>query len=332
MEVHDVMRTRKLPLIALVWLLVSPFIAHSVFGQEFPGGPIKVVAPFPPGGASDLYARAVADGLLRAWGQPVIVENRPGASGMIGADFVSKAPADGHTLLIGAASLHTILPLLNAKMAQAQKLLMPISTIGVNPSYVVVPASLPVNTIGEFIAYVKVSPGKYGFASAGAGTSQHVFVELFKQSLNVDMFHVPYKGSGPMVTDLIAGRVVMAIEQGPAVLPQVKAGKLKALAVTTPRRSLALPDVPTMADTVLPGFEASTWFAVYGRAGIPRDIVLKLNAEIVKTLASPDIRNRLLNAGVEPESSTPEALAEMERRDTVKWAAVIKSANIRLDN
>lgn len=325
------MRIRKLSVIALVWLLVSPFIADSVFGQEFPGRPITVVAPFPPGGATDLYARAVADGLLRAWGQPVIVDNRPGASGMIGADFVAKTPADGHTLLIGGPSL-TILPSLNAKMAQTQKSLMPISTIGVSPSYVVVPASLPVNTIGEFIAYVKASPGKYGFGSAGAGTSEHVFGELFKQSLNVDMFHVPYKGTGPMVIDLIAGRVVMAIEQSPAVLPQVKARRLKALAVTTPRRSLALPDVPTMAETVLPGFEASTWYAVYGPAGIPRNIVLKLNAEIVKTLARPDIRNRLLDAGVEPESSTPEAVAEMARRDTVKWAAVIKSANIRLDN
>lgn len=326
------MRMRKLSLIALVWLLVSPFIAHSVFGQEFPGRrPIIVVAPFPPGGATDLYARAVADGLLRAWGQPVIVDNRPGASGMIGADFVAKTPADGHTLLIGGPSL-TILPSLNAEMAQTQKSLMPISTIGVSPSYVVVPASLPVNTIGEFIAYVKASPGKYGFGSAGPGTSEQIFGELFKQSLNVDMFHVPYKGTGPMIIDLIAGRVVMAVEQSPAVLPQVKAGRLKALAVTTPRRSLALPDVPTMAETVLPGFEASTWYAVYGPAGIPRNIVLKLNAEIVKTLASPDIRNRLLNAGVEPESSTPEAVAEMARRDTVKWAAVIKSANIRLDN
>lgn len=323
------MRVSKFLFALLV--LVSSFFTQAAFAEEFPSRPIKVVAPFPPGGATDLLARAVADGFLRAWGQPAIVDNRPGASGIIGAEYASRQPGDGYTMVIGAASLHSILPLLNERMGEAQKTLTPISQLGVNPSYVVVPTSLPVNTVSELITYLKASPGKYGYGSAGAGTSQHVFVELFKQRAGVDMFHVPYKGSGPMVVDLIAGRVVMVIEQGPAVMSHIKAGKLKALAVTTPRRSLQLPDVPTLAESALPGFEASTWFAVYGPAGIPQDIVKKLNAQINKTLSEPDTRSKLLGLGVEPEGSTSEELAARQRRDMAKWAEVVKTANIRLD-
>jgi tripartite-type tricarboxylate transporter receptor subunit TctC len=325
------MRLGKFSLLLSVSLVMSSFFTPTGYAQDFPNKPIKIIAPFPPGGATDLFARAFSDGFLRAWGQPVIVENKPGASGIIGAEYASRQPGDGYTMVIGAASLHSILPLLNERMGEVQKSLVPISQVGVNPSYVVVPASLPVNTIGELITYLKANPGKFGYGSAGAGTSQHVFVELFKQRAGIDMFQVPYKGSGPMVIDLIAGRVVMVIEQGPAVLSHIKAGKLKALAVTTPRRSVALPDVPTLAESALPGFEASTWFAVYAPAGTPRDVVMKLNAEINKTLALPDIRNRLLGAGVEPEGSTPEALGERQKRDIAKWAEVVKTANIRLE-
>jgi tripartite-type tricarboxylate transporter receptor subunit TctC len=316
-------------LLAASLALTAP-LALSAPG-DFPKQPIKIIAPFPPGGATDLYARSVGDTLTKAWGQPVIVENKPGASGMIGAEFASRQPADGYTLLIGAASLHTILPLLNEGMGKTQANLTPVSTVGINPSYVVVPATLPVNTIQELVAMLKAAPGKYGYASAGSGTSQHVFVELFKQTLGVDIFHVPYKGSAPMVTDLIAGRVVMGIEQGPAVLQHIKSGRLKALAVTTPKRSIALPDVPTVAETVAPGFEASTWFAVYAPAGTPNDILQKMSAEIGRGFQTPEIRARLLNAGVEPETSTPEALKEREKRDTAKWGRLIKSANIRME-
>lgn len=319
----------KLMQLSLVAMLLA---ARCAIAQDFPTAPIKIVAPFPPGGATDLYARAVGDAFQRAWGQPAVVENRPGASGMIGAEYASRAPADGHTVLIGAASLHTILPLLNERMGQTQKNLVPVSNVGVNPSYVIVPTSLPVNSLKELIAYLKASPGKYSYASAGAGTSQHVFVELFKQTTRTFIVHIPYRGSGPMMTDLLAGRVILGIEQGPAALPQIRGGKLKALAVTTSRRAIALPDVPTVAESGLPGFEASTWFAVTAPAGTPPAIIARLNAEIVKTFATPEIRNRLLAAGVEPETSTPEALGERIRRDTEKWGAVIKSAGISLDN
>ncbi|MDO8299717.1 tripartite tricarboxylate transporter substrate binding protein [Lacisediminimonas sp.] len=316
----------------LVTLVMAAAPAAFAQTADFPNKPIKIVAPFPPGGATDLYARAVGDTLTKAWGQPVVVDNKPGASGMIGAELASRMPPDGYSLLIGAASLHTILPLLNENMGKTQANLTPVTTVGINPSYVVVPATLPINTIQELVAMLKAAPGKHGYASAGPGTSQHVFVELFKQATGTDMFHVPYKGSAPMVTDLIAGRVLMGIEQGPAVLQHIKSGRLKALAVTTPKRAVALPDVPTVAETVSPGFDASTWFAVYAPAGTPAEILNKLSAEIGKGFQTPEIRARLLGAGVEPDTSTPAALKQRELRDTEKWGRLIKSANISLSN
>ncbi len=316
----------------LVTLVMAAAPAAFAQTADYPNKPIKIVAPFPPGGATDLYARAVGDTLTKAWGQPVVVDNKPGASGMIGAELASRMAPDGYSLLIGAASLHTILPLLNENMGKTQSNLAPVTTVGINPSYVVIPATLPINTIQELVAMLKAAPGKHGYASAGAGTSQHVFVELFKQVTGTDMFHVPYKGSAPMVTDLIAGRVLMGIEQGPAVLQHIKSGRLKALAVTTPKRALALPDVPTVAETVAPGFDASTWFAVYAPAGTPPEILNKLSAEIGRGFQTPEIRTRLLTAGVEPDTSTPAALKQRELRDTEKWGRLVKSANIKLSN
>mgnify|MGYP003575935448 FL=1 len=325
------MRYLKYCSLLLLSLLALPATAADQSAKDFPSRTIEVIAPYPPGGATDMFARLIAEGFRRAWDQPAIVATRPGARGMMGADVAARAPGDGYTMVIGAASLHSILPLLSEKMGETQKGLIPISQIGVNPSYVVVPASLPVNTIEELIDYLKKSPGKYPYGSAGAGTSQHIFVELFKQRAGVDMYHVPYKGSGPMITDLVAGRVSMVIEQGPAVMPHIKAGKLKALAVTTAERGKILPDVPTLGEKALPGFEASTWFAVYAPAGIPRDIVTKLNGAIQKTLADGEVRERLEKVGIEPKGSTPEELGQMQRRDMEKWAEVVKRANIKLD-
>ncbi|VTU45973.1 Argininosuccinate lyase (plasmid) [Variovorax sp. SRS16] len=302
-------------------------LAVSAQAQTFPSRPITIVAPYPPGGATDLYARAVANGLAEL-GQPTIVDNRAGASGMIGADYVARQPADGHTLLIGASSMFSVLPQLNPRMEKVASHIEPISILGFNPSYVVVPASLPVNTIQELIAYLKAKPGQYGYGSAGNGTSQHVFMELFKQRAGVDLFPVQYKGSGPMVVDLMAGRVVMAIEQGPAVLTQIKAGTLKALAVTTAKRAEAMPNVPTLAETVLPGFEAVTWFALYAPSGLPKSVQDKLVPQIAKTMASPAVKESLNAVGVEPSSSSPDAVAKRQAAETKMWAEVIAKAHI----
>ncbi|MET4575914.1 Bug family tripartite tricarboxylate transporter substrate binding protein [Ottowia thiooxydans] len=301
----------------------------GVQAQAYPSKAITVVAPYPPGGATDLYARSVANGLAE-WGQPTVVDNKAGASGIIGAEFVSRQAADGYNLLIGASSMFSILPQLNDRMKAVAQRVEPISLLGLNPSYVVVPITLPVNTIGELIAYLKANPGKFGYASAGIGTSQHVFMELFKQRANVDVFAVQYKGSGPMVVDLIAGRTVMAIEQGPAVLGQIKAGKLKALAVTTAKRSQALPDVPTLSETALPGFEAVTWFALYAPAGTPKAVVAKMVPQIAKTMASAEVKERLNAVGVEPISSSPEEVNKRQSAETAMWRDVIARANITL--
>lgn len=299
--------------------------------ETYPEKPITLIAPYPPGGATDLYARSVAAGLGQM-GQSVVVENRAGASGIIGADYVSRAQADGYTMLIGASSMFSVLPLLSKRMETVYQKIEPISLLGVNPSYVVVPAALPVNSIQELIDYLKKNPGKFGYGSAGTGTSQHVFMELFKQRAGVDLFPVQYKGSGPMVVDLIAERVVMVIEQGPAVLSYIRAGKLKALAVTTAKRSEALPDVPTLGETVLPGFEATTWFALYAPKGVPRAVIDKVVPEVAKTMASKEVKERMSVVGVEPMSSTPEDVVKRQAAETAMWKDVIAKSKISLED
>jgi tripartite-type tricarboxylate transporter receptor subunit TctC len=306
-------------------------LAAAVHAQVFPSKQIMIVAPYPPGGATDLYARSLANGLAEL-GQPAVVENRAGASGMIGAEHASRQPADGHTLLIGASSMFSVLPLLSDRMKSVYQNIQPVSLLGFNPSYVVVPADLPVNTIQELVAYLKANPGKFGYASAGKGTSQHVFMELFKQRAGVDVFPVQYKGSGPMVVDLIAGRTVMAIEQGPAVLTHIKSGKLKALAVTTAKRAQALPAVPTLAETVLPGFEAVTWFAIYAPAGVPKTALDKLVPQIAKTMASAEVKERLNAVGVEPTASTPDEVAKRQATESAMWRDVIARSKISLED
>ncbi len=311
-----------------VTLLAPIASAHA---QAFPSKLITVIAPYPPGGATDLYARSVANGLAE-FGQPTIVDNRAGASGLLGAEYASRQPADGHTLLIGASSMFSVLPLLNPRMKEVGRNMEPVSILGFNPSYVVVPASLPVSNMKELLAYLKAKPGEYGYGSAGKGTSQHVFMELFKQRSGVDVFPVQYKGSGPMVLDLIAGRVVMAIEQGPAVLAQIKGGKLKALAVTTAKRSEAMPNVPTLAESALPGFEAVTWFALYAPAGLPKSVLAKIGPQIAKTMMSAEVKERLNAVGVEPASSSPEAVAKRQEAETKTWSDVITKSHITLDD
>lgn len=305
-------------------------LSAALQAQTFPSKVITVVAPYPPGGATDLYARSVANGLAE-WGQPTVVDNRAGASGLIGADYVARQPADGHTLLIGASSMFSVLPLLSERMKDVSQRIEPVSLLGFNPSYVVVPAILPVNTIQELLSYLKANPGKYGYASAGKGTSQHVFMELFKQRTGADIFAVHYKGSGPMVVDLIAGLTVMAIEQGPAVLTHIKSGKLKALAVTTSKRAQAMPEVPTLAETILPGFEAVTWFALYAPSGTPKSVYAKMVPQLAKTMASAEVKERLNAVGVEPTSSSPQELAKRQATETAMWRDVIARSKITLD-
>jgi len=320
----------------LVWLTLACAVslgsaAQAESAQAYPDKLIKLVAPYPPGGATDMFARLVAYNLQKAWGQSVVVENKPGASGVIGAESVSRAAPDGHTLVVGAVSLHTILPSLLENMHKAQKNLTPVSTLANLPSYVVVPASSPAKNINDLIQMIREAPGKYTYGSAGPGTSQHVFPELFKQEAKLDILHVPYKGSGAMVVDLLAGRIDMIIEQGPAVLSHIRDGKLRALAATTKKRTDELPDVPTLDEGALPGFEANTWFAIYAPKGTPEAIIEKLNKQIGVMLQDPDVIAKLRTQGAVPMHESVAQLRALETADTAKWLAVIKAGGIKIN-
>ena len=313
--------------------LVVGFGALPAQAQEFPTKPITIVAPYPPGGTTDLFARSIAHHLQKTWGQPVVVENKPGNSGMIGATQVTRSPGDGYTLLIGSQALYSVNHHLFAKMPyDATKDFTPISLIARLPSYFVVPTALPVNNFKEFVEYVKANPGKVAYGSAGSGTAQHIFMEMLKiQTGMTDLLHVPYKGSAPSVTDLVGGQVQAMIDFGPSIMTHIRGGKLKVLGVSTATRSKAMPDVPTLAEAGVPGFDAVTWFAIHGPAGIPTDIVNKLSAEIRNAVNDPEIRAKLEAAGTEPDGSTPKVLLDTQTADSAKWGDVIRKANIKLD-
>jgi tripartite-type tricarboxylate transporter receptor subunit TctC len=307
--------------------------APGLFAQDaFPNRPIKIIAPYPPGGTTDLFARSIGDYLQKSLGQPVIIENRPGNSGMIGAGMVARSPGDGYTLLIGSQALYSVNPTLYEKVPyDPVKDFTPVSLVGLLPSFLVVPASLPVNNLREFIKYVKERPGKVSYGSAGSGTAQHIYFELFKMQTGLDLLHVPYKGSVPSVTDLVADRVQAMMDFGPSVLPFVRAGKLKALAVSTKERSRATPEVPTMDESGLTGFDNSTWFAIHGPAGIPAPILNKLSTEIRAAMRDPALRARFDTNGIVAVGTSPEELLARQKADAAKYSDVIKRANIKVD-
>jgi tripartite-type tricarboxylate transporter receptor subunit TctC len=308
--------------------------APALWAQDaFPNKPIKIIAPYPPGGTTDLFARSIGDYLQKSMGQPVIIENRAGNSGMIGAGAVARSPGDGYTLLIGSQALYSVNPFLYEKVPyDPVKDFTPVSLVGMLPSFLVVPATLPVNNVREFVAYVKAHPGKVSYGSAGSGTAQQIYFELFKQANGgMDIMHVPYKGSVPAVTDLVADRVQAMMDFGPSVLPFVRAGKLKALAVSTKERSRATPDVPTMDESGMTGFDNSTWFAIHGPAGIPAPILNKLSTEIRAAMRDPALRARFETNGIVAVGTSPEELLARQKADAVKYAEVIKRAGIKVD-
>jgi tripartite-type tricarboxylate transporter receptor subunit TctC len=292
---------------------------------------VRLVVPFPAAGTTDLLARAAAQKLFEAWGQQVIVDNRPGAAGNIGAELVAKAPPDGYTLLMGTVGTHAINTSLYAKMPYDHvKDFTPVILVAGVPNVLVVNPGVPVNSVAELIAYAKANPGKLNFASSGSGTSIHLSGELFKTMAGVQITHVPYKGSAPALTDLIGGQVQLMFDNLPSSLAFIKAGKLRALAVTGATRAAALPETPTVADT-LPGFEASSWFGILAPAGTPRDIVLKINGEVAKWLASPDAKEKLAAQGANVASGSPEDFAKHIQAETAKWAKVVKESGAKVD-
>jgi tripartite-type tricarboxylate transporter receptor subunit TctC len=315
----------------LLGALVAASAAYAS-AQTYPSKAIRLVVPFPPGGTTDILAREVGQRLTEVFGQPVVIDNRPGAAGNIGSDIVAKSAPDGYTLLLCTVSSHAINPGLYSKLPYDHiKDFAPVILVARVPNVLVVNPDVPVNTVADLVKLAKERPGQINFASSGSGTSIHLSGELFKTMAGVDMVHVPYKGSAPALTDLIGGQVQIMFDNLPSSLPQIKAGKLRAIAVTSAQRAPALPNVPTIAESGLPGFEATSWFGVLAPAGTPPAIITRLNAEIDKWLQSPEAKEKLLAQGAAAAGGTPEQFATYIRSETEKWAKVIKASGAKVD-
>jgi tripartite-type tricarboxylate transporter receptor subunit TctC len=305
--------------------------AGAQTAQSYPNKPIHIVVTFTSGGAPDILARLIGERLNAAWGQPVIVDNKPGAGGNIGADAVAKSAPDGYTIVVGTVGTHSINGALYSKMPYDMvKDFAPITLLASTPNMLVVHNDVPAKNLQEFIALGK-KEGKMTFASSGSGTSIHVSGELFKTMTGIDMTHVPYKGRASALPDLLGGRVTMMFDNMPSSLPLVREGKLRALGVTSTKRAAAAPEIPTIAESGLPGFDAVSWFALFAPAGTPKPIVDKLQTEVAKILKSPEASKRLTDIGLEPIGSTPEELAAYQRTEITKWAKVVKDSGAKAD-
>ena len=319
-------------IITALLALLAAAMSVPVGAQAYPSRPVKLVVPFPPGGSLDITGRLIAQRLSEMWGQAVVVENKPGAGGNIGADFVAKSPPDGYTILLGALSTHAVNPNLYAKMPyDAVKDFAPITLIAITPNVLVVNATTPVNNVKEFIAWTKANPGKLAFGSGSNGSAGHLAGELYKVETGTDAVHIPFKGGAPATQALLAGDTQFMFDNLANAMAQVKAGKLKALAVTTAQRSPLVPELPTMAEAGLPGFDISTWYGLFAPAGTPAAIVGKWNADVTKILTTPDVRAKLMADGAEPAPDTPEQFAQMISRELAKYARIIKASGAKVD-
>jgi tripartite-type tricarboxylate transporter receptor subunit TctC len=299
-------------------------------GQAYPERPVKLVVPFAPGGSADLVARLIGRALGETWGQQVIVENKGGGSGMIGNDFVAKATPDGYTLTVGTMGPFSVNPTIFEKMPyDPARDFAPITLTGIASHVLVANPQVPVHTVSELIALAKAKPGQLTFASSGTGNATHLTFELFKSTAGIDIVHVPYKGGGPAMADLVGGQVAFSFASMPSALPYVKAGRLRAIAVGGATRSPLFPDVPTVAEAALPGFVSEDWQGILAPAKTPAAVVAKLNADLVRTLHTPEMKTRLAGAGFDVKTSTPQEFAEFIRADTAKWAKVLKRSGGR---
>ena len=300
--------------------------------QGYPAKPIRIIVPFPAGGIADLFGRVIGQKFNEAWGQPAVVDNRPGAGGNIGADMVAKSPPDGYTLVTGSIGTHAVNVSLFSKLPYDPiRDFAPVALIMEAEGLVVVHPSLPVKSVKDLIALARAHPGQIAYASAGHGTAAHLSGELFKSMAKVNLVHVPYKGNVPALTDLIAGQTSLLFATMPTALPHVQSGRLRALAVTSSSRSPAAPELPTIAEVALPGYSVTNWIGFFAPAGTPRDIVVKLNAEVVRIMQAPEIQKRLTSEGAKFSPWTPEQFGGFVKTEQTKWAKVVKEAGIRVD-
>jgi tripartite-type tricarboxylate transporter receptor subunit TctC len=315
--------------IALIVVLSWTAMVHA---QAWPSKPIKYIVPFAPGGTTDILGRMVAAGLSSSFGQPVVVENKPGQAGSIGAADLARAAPDGYTLGGGTISSHAINASLYPQLPyDPLKDFAPITMLATLPNMLIVHPSLNVGTVGELIALLKASPNKYSFGSAGNGTSQHISGELFKIMTGTQMQHIPYKGSGPMIPDLLSGTIQLSFENITTAYPQVKGGKLKALGVTSSKRSFVAPEVPTLAEAGLTGYDISSWQAMYAPAGTPREIIARLHSETAKILRAPENDRRLRELGLEAGGMPPEELTQLMRADIPRLGKVVRESGAKVD-
>ena len=326
------MAMNRRTLAALAAGLMLPWGTQAQTEARWPNKPVKWVVPFPPGGAMDVIARTLGDRLAQDLGQAFVIENRPGAGGNIGADYVAKQPADGHTIMITSIGMATNKALYPKLSYDPVKDFTPVSLLAVVPNVLVVnPARSSDKSVKDVLAHARQAPGQLTYASAGNGTSIHLAGEVFASMAQLKLLHIPYKGSGPAVTDMLGGQVDLMFDSITSARPHIQSGKLKALGVTSARRSSALPEVPTIAEAGVPGYEVSPWFAVFAPAGTPPDVVARLNKALITAMRQPEIVRKLESVGAEPIGSTPQALDEHLNKELLRWGALIQERGIRLD-
>lgn len=317
---------------ALAAALLVLAIAPNVSAQPYPAKPIRVIVPFPAGGNADILARILGQKMTESWGQPIIVDNRAGAAGIIGAQAAAKAPPDGYTLFMGTTGTQTTNPAVYAKLPyDPLKDFAPVSNFAGSPYVLVVHPSLPVKSLGGLIAFAKARPGALHYASFGAGSSAHLTGEMLRSMAKIDIVHVPYKGGPPALADLLGGHVEMMFNLLPGILPHIKSGKLRALAVAAEKRAPAIPATPTFAESGMPDLRSDSWYGILVPAGTPKDIISKLNAEMQRVLAMPDVKERLATEGAEAMGNTPEQFADQIRKDLVRYAKVAAEAGVKIE-
>jgi tripartite-type tricarboxylate transporter receptor subunit TctC len=313
-----------------------PFVfllaASSAWAQAYPAKPVRIVVPFPPGGTSDILARTIGPRLSAEWGQPVMVDNRPGAAGNIAAEHVARAPGDGYTLFITTVGIHAIHPSLYSKLPfDPLRDFTPVTNLVMLPSVLAVHPSIPVRSVKELIALAKKRPGDLSYSSAGSGSQPHLTAELFKTMTGVDLLHVPYKGAAQQLTDLVAGHVALTFATAPSAVPFIKGGQMRAIGVSSGKRASALPDVPTIAEAGVPGYEAVGWNGMVAPANLPAPVLEKLNATVVKAFNLPEVRDRMISLAADPITTTPAQFGAYIKAEIAKWAKVVKASGARLD-